>query len=114
MDPENLTVKDVLIVISPIAALILGVIFIVQGMIFYAAIILVPLAILFAYSYMKMPWEEIAKKENDRRQRLQETKSGKIKYAFVKLIDYFSIVGVTLMALSIIGSIFVKIFANGS
>jgi hypothetical protein len=114
MDPNNLTVKDILLAASPTVALIVGIVFLVQGQTWYAAIVLVPLAIFFIYSFAKMPWEEIGEQEVERREKLLETKTGKLRYVFTKLIDYVSIIGLAFFVLTIMAGIYIKVFSNGS
>jgi len=94
--------------------LIVGLAVLSLGMNWLAATILVPLTIFFIYSFMKMPWEEIAEKETEKRQKLQKTKVGRIRNAFTKFFDYFSLISSLVFGLILLAALFLKVFANGS
>ncbi|MCH2190475.1 MAG: hypothetical protein MK188_06115 [Gammaproteobacteria bacterium] len=110
MDPNNLTIKDIVLALSPTILLIIGIVFLAKGKTWFAAIILVPLIVFFIYSFIKMPWQEIGKKETERREKLLETKTGKLRYAFIKLSDFLSVIAIVSFLFVVLATIYLKAF----
>lgn len=114
MSSPNASGKDILIAVAVVVSLLAAGIFTISGYRVLGGLIFLILLVLVIYSFFKMPWQEIGKIESDRRQKLLPTKTGKMRYALTKLIDYSSILIVVFMCLTFIAAIGLKVFGNGS
>ena len=66
MDPNNLNLKDIIIVISPSLGIISGIILISNGHTLIGSLILMPIILVFIFSFSKLPFQEIAENFSQR------------------------------------------------
>lgn len=114
MDPNNLSGKDVLAAISPIAIFIVGVAFLAKEMYLASGIFLVPFAIFFAYSFIKAPWKEIGRIAYEKEQIQKQTIRGRAWLVFQKALDYLSLISTGIFVLVIGLLIYARYFTNAS
>lgn len=114
MDPNNLSVKDVLITLAPIFALLAGLVFLYKGMKLAAGIVLIPLAILFVYGGVKTPWKRIAQIEYEKEQIQMQSVGGRVWLFIKRFFDYLGILLLVVFVVTSCFSIYVRFFSNGS
>jgi hypothetical protein len=91
MDPNNLTLKDVVISVSPTLCLVAGIALMSGGYIVAGVVVLVPTAAIFIYSFVNLPFQEIEKKITERNEKWRSSRIGRIKLITSRLFDYLSI-----------------------
>jgi hypothetical protein len=102
MDPNNLTAKDVLLATAPTVALIIGLLLLGRGENLWAAIVLIPTAMIFIYSFMNLPFRELAIKEHEKELRQKQTIVGRVWIFTKRTFDFIGTI-VFLVVLFIIG-----------
>ena len=87
MDPNNLNLKDIIIVISPSLGIVLGIILISNGHTLIGSLILLPIILVCIFSFSKLPFQEIAENFIQRENEKKKTIIGRIQLAVEKLLD---------------------------
>jgi hypothetical protein len=91
MDPNNLTLKDVTLTLSPTLGLISGLVFLAKGFTVVGTIVLAPTIAIFVYSFYKLPYKEIGVKLAQREEKLKESAFGRVRLGVEKVFDYIGI-----------------------
>ncbi|GAB1270313.1 hypothetical protein NBRC116493_35670 [Aurantivibrio infirmus] len=91
MDKENLTIKDVMLIVGPLAAFIVGIILLGSGFRTLGLFIIVPIICLYIYAFFKIPWTVVAEREREKEEQLKEKRFGRARLAVKYLFNYLSI-----------------------
>ena len=102
MDPNNLKLREVLIVVAPLVALVLGIFFLVIGSKVLVLVILVPALLVYAYCVTKIPFKEIGKAEYEKEQKQETTALSRVWVHAKHLFSYLSILYGAILFLGLI------------
>jgi len=90
MDPNNLKLKDVAVAVTPTAGLIAGIVLVSNGYTVIGSLILIPVILVFAVSFYKMPVKKIAEHIAETEETKKKSGVGRVQLAFDKMLDYLS------------------------
>jgi hypothetical protein len=91
MDPNNLTLKDVVVSVSPTLFLVAGIVLLGNDYVVAGVVVLVPTITFFIYSFANLPFHEIENKIVERNEKWMSSRVGRFKLIMSKSFDYLSI-----------------------